>query len=850
VKPAEFKLNPSGNGRDMWCYKPGQLQLEGMVRLPGGALLVAAGNEVSRGRGNSWSAPVRSGKSELPSARLLPARELAAIPALLRRRADASLSLLDAAGDDRLRPWLRGLAIWLLGDIGDRQVVPGLIALYRAEAGAPPVVRSAAVRSLSMLSEVATVREALRDPEEAVAQAAVQHLPAESGKFLRKFASERRQPAFLRACAADRANQIGMTVELEVLLSLQSSEDADVRRIATKLIGRTATETHAVVLLEMARTGEAAERAAALRSLADLHNDGALPVALAEIAGRGSPSLRAASIYYLAVLEPEALEAHIAEALTDESREVRSAMLRGLHRNLKRYRGTVAADHRESLEKVATSSLPSPADRALALTLLADPKLVSRVLGQNADPELLFRVLTEAANRNLPLTDPELLDRGIRHPRSDIRTEALRLLAQQDPGEALQSVDREIQSGESGAPVAIEALIVIVHGDGQVDAVQALRLLLRTAKDGDVRRQAAELLALLRSQGREQAGSVLIGTAGDRAVPLGVRLTALRELRGTPLTGPIERLLLDGITDEEEEFAVLCARLLRNARQPLGAEALHDVRSPMVRAILAPLANSSPKETRDLLEADSEVAAIALFDLRGEALPAYAREIDLLCVADDPLLRSLALCRLPPTKADRERLRERGTDPDPLVRFVALAALESRGEKVIPAEALAHLRAAAERYPTLGLEKLAVHLAKTAGGSQDLLRELEGIVRGAGREVELPSGTGRHDLARKQHRRFAAAAAAAVLAEETAGAADLVEASRTLTWAGERADLAPLLALADRDHGASEACATAAEALLGRTASALVGGVGIEGLVKWWEDRAYALDIPALGWNP
>ncbi len=829
--------------------------IHGSVSLPEHLPLATAGRQVSRTGNTDWSSPVRSATKRIRSSRLLTRTEMRAVPSLLRRHHDAIHSLLSAAKDDTLSPWKRGLATWLLGEFGDRRAIPALTRLLAPRRKIPTVVRAAAVRSISLLGGIDRVLEALLDSEPAVAEAAILSLPEGSGERLGDVAQDGDRPDWQRALAARRADSMGVSVGIPTLLALLGSSDPDVRAVAQVLIGKSADEAGIRVILDLARRGPTAERVSALDYLARRKFEDALPIALKGARQSSSPSIRAASLRLLARLSPDAIGELAGDALTSMDAEVRTAILWGLtlcHRD----DGPLLARHRQALTRIALSTWSAPKSRVVALRLLADSEIVRQALGEDPDPEFLLAVLRYRVAYRLPFEDLARIRATTLHARTDLRIAAIHALTVEAPEEAARVIEDRLRDGSADPAMILNILAGTVQGR-PVAAVEGILIrLLLSPENSPVRRRAAGLLLFSANQGRPAAIEALIHVARDSNEATGVRTAAILALENAPASSSMDSLLMEALLSTDDRVAVSAAQIVRARSRrdlPIGIEILPTIRSDRARALLAAVCPAGPDDLRELLRSEDGVAAaMVLRDLREEDLANFRPEVEDLTSAADPLLRTLALCRLPETEGDRGLLFLRLKDPDPLVRLTAAAALIARGVHPEPEETFSHLRRAVLRHRMPALLPLAEQL--TAGKGRPDVRPLiqteVTLWMDSMMDDPVASNSERSYLrAQSAERRRVGEREGDNIQRSDIDTEKLLRAASALAWAGERADIAPLIALANRNDALRETCGASVEALLGRTNAGLGGGPGLQALASWWEKRCYALDVPSPDWR-
>jgi len=825
--------------------------IHGSVSLSGDRLLATAGRQVSRTGSTDWSSPVRSATQRIRSSRLLTAREMRAVPPLLSRHGDAIRSLLGAARDDHLSPWRRGLAVWLLGEFGDRRALPALTRLLAPGRGAPTVVRAAAVRSISLLGGVDPVLEALLDTKPAVAEAAILSLSEGSGEHLADVARSGDRPQWQRALAARRADSMGVDVGIPTLLALLGSADPDVRTVALALIGKSADDDGVRIVLDLARRGSTTERVNALDYLAKRKVHDALPIALEGARQSSSPSTRAASLRLLARLSPDAIDEFADDALTSADAGVRTAILWGLTQH-HRHDGPGEPRNRQALTRIALSAWSPPQSRVAALRLLADPEIVSQALGEDPDPDFLLAVLQYRVAYRLPFKDIALIRTTTRHSRADLRIAAIHALFLEAPEEAAGVIEKRLRDGSSDSAALLNILTSTVQGRPVAAAEGILISLLLNPQNSAVRRRAADHLMVLANQASPPAIAALLSVAGDSGEATGVRTAAILALERAPGSGPMDSMLMEALQSTDHRVAVSAARIVR-ARSgrdlPIGIEILPSIRSDRARALLIDVVPARPDDIRGLLRSDDEVAAaMVLGDLPEEALASFLPEIEDLTCAADPLLRTLALCRLPETKGDRGLLILRLKDPDPLVRLTATGALIIRGVHPEPDETFSHLRRAVLRHRMPALLPLAEELA--GGKGRHDIRPLirDEVIRRIDPVMDDPLAVNSersYQQALSAERRLVGERAASDIKNDDIETDQLLQAVSELAWAGERADIAPLIALASRSGALRETCGASVKALLGRSNAGVGGGPDLQALDSWWEERCYALDVPS-----
>ncbi len=434
----------AANGSPGTSFFVGVRAVTGTVALPDDKVLATAGQELRSLDGSGWSAAVLSITPEILDSECLSKRELQAIPALLRRDADAVLSLESAALDHSAAPWKRGLATWLLGELGDPRAVATLTRLLRTERNVPVMVRAAAVRSLSSLGALDPVLVSLVDAEPAVAEAAIMSLPDGSGERLKAIAASAGHPDWQRALAARRADEMGVSPGIPTLLALLESKDQDVTAQAHRLVDRIRSEDGDRILLDLARNGTDVERTRAMKSLIWRDGRKAVPLALEGARQTAIPGLRDASLRLLARKASGRFDEFIDGALDDSDEKIRTAVLWGLWK-IGQFDEAPIEEHRDSLRRIALDAGGRPTSRAMALCLLDEPHLTRQVLGANPDSSLLRGVLQYVPPERLPVECIDLIRRATRHPRADIRLRAIQALSMLSPAEAIELIEEKLR---------------------------------------------------------------------------------------------------------------------------------------------------------------------------------------------------------------------------------------------------------------------------------------------------------------------------------------------------------------------------------------------------------------------
>ncbi len=699
--------------------------------------LLPPGYEAVLRRGGGWRDTGPAGSAPyFPFRRpaRLTDREREAARHLAGRSGSATDNLLRAAADPRLPAWQRGLAVWLLADLGDPRAVPGLRRL--GDPALPVTVRAAVVRALFELDpSFGDAGPAAFGPEPAVAEAWVQGLARargpRAGPPLARLASDPARPPFLRALAAAEAEFAGTPVSPRVLGVLRRAEDPDAARIADDLLAGRRDPESADLLRAGAAEGPAADRARAFAALAARSLGGLETEAAAILAGADRPEvLRAAALRYLGAADAGKATPFLGSALSRAPGPLREAALEVLWTRRSRVDFRRYADRVEAL----LAADPAPAEIRLAVGLLRE--------AGSADP--LFRLLS--------------------HPSGYVRADALRALQQLATLGVLPSPDSE-------------------------KLLQVAREAIRD-RFPLVRRRAWELLA--------QA-------APDRALAaLGERLRA-----GT------------------SPPAALAARVLKAAA---GA-----ARPGELLAVARELCAPNRPASLQALGADLPVL------LPPGEWPRARREVLALLSRKDPTVRAGAHLALggPGDAAAARR------DPDPRVRLAALGLCLREGGAVDRGEIETAARDAAEREGR-DARRLLLPLLRAAcrepGGSALaaartlLARRKERTVLVGGNREPRPSLGERDEAAGAR-----AARAGEILAR--GAPQDAPRAALQLGALGGRAGVALLAAAAE---ASDPRLAAAAGRAFARLAARTREGTAPRSLARWWNVRAYALDIPVL----
>lgn len=827
----------------------------GSVSLPGEKVLATAGQELRSLDHDRWSAAVLTTAPQILDSQYLSAAELQTVPALLRRDNDAVTSLESVASDRNMSPWKRGLATWLLGDFGDPRAITPLTRLLHGGEHTPVIVRSAAVCSLSALGAIDPVLTALFDAEPAVAETAIFSLPDGSGERLKQVADSAERPDWQRVIAARRADEMGVRADVSTLLVLLDSPDPDVSALAHRLVDQLRNEDGDRILLNLARNGSPLERARALKSLRSRNRDEAIPFALEGARQTGVPLLRDQAIRFLAQQDPGRLEEFIGDALASGDEDIQTAILWSLCRN--GHLGYALVEgHEEALRKIARNPWFRAMNRAMALRLLNDPDLARRVLGANPDPELLLGLLQQVDGRVPPLVPVSLIRQSTDHEQERVRLLAIQVLSFLEPVRAAQLIEERLRDSQDDRGTLLAHLSGIDLNDlgERGEALEKILIgLLQTHSDEEVRVSAAGILGRRVLIEGSRSGAALLAVAEDPAVDSAVRAATISALQDAPRSPRLDQMLKGALFSPDETLAIPAAKFLRargHEDMRLGSRVLASVHSSRARALVAPVCPTEPNDVHDLLGSEDHLAAaVALYDLPDEQLAAHVREIQELARAPHPLLRALALCRLPETEGDRDVISPRMLDPDPLVRLAAAAALMARGVTPEPDQTFRDLRSTIRAHGMTALRRLGTDLA--AGGFPTDLRpaivsEINIQVNSNLDQAGWENLRRRHAGARESVRRSFAREARMVITRDNVGEEQLLDAVSTLAWAGERADIATLLALANRMSALQKHCRESVEALLGRSNVGLGGGEGLDALAAWWKQRSYALEVPTL----
>ncbi len=377
--------------------------------------------------------------------------------------------------------------------------------------------------------------------------------------------------------------------------------------------------------------------------------------------------------------------------------------------------------------------------------------------------------------------------------------------------------------------------------------------LLRSHPNVTVRVYAAALLGQAESREGSRSVDALLSVGRNPSTEVAVRAAAIDALRNAPVSPRLDQLLRGALFSEDESLAIPAARFLRARAEGdmrFDVDLLHSMRSDCARALVLPACPTDQDDIRSLLASgDGLAAAVVLSDLPDSELEAYLPQISDLVLSSNPLLRALALCRLPETERDHVVLSERMRDPDPLARLAAAAALMARGINPEPDQTFRDLLSAIRTHDLPALRKLATDLATGTVPTDlrpaiisEIRSQVSSTLDSARREEMLT----RFAKSRESLRRKFGREARKIITGDDVGREQVLEAVSTLAWAGERADIDTLLVLANGMSALQKSCRVSVEALLGRSNQGLGGGKGLDALTFWWKQRSYAYEIPSL----
>jgi hypothetical protein len=794
--------------------------LEGSVEVGEGYPAVSAGEELVVGPGG---APDLGWVGDRPAYLALPdgeldRQDLARVDRLFDRDPEDPFEALAAAArDSDLDIRTRGLAVWLLGELGAADAIPELRGLFaRRPERTPPGVRAAAVRALARLDAWEEVRSALADPEPAVAETAVLSLPEHGRKAdresLARLSRDGFRPEYLRALAAGRGFELGLELPVKELGDLSRSKDPDAARIADRLLLLHSDQPGGwsvlVSVLESPSSPHGpARRAEILEWLAEIKASGAAAPArraLAEV--NEDPQLRAAAISYLAELEPDSLLGSEGDLLRGGPGPVRHAAMKALRGLRDQIPGTwrrIVEANRTRLEELLHAPGTPGEELVLLLALVPpDDDFLAGLIRGHRDEDVRRQALDLASLRGSRFSDPAALEESTRDASPRVREFAWQALAGCRPVEALRRLQARIRAASPGDPEEYVAGMRNLAASLQegADPEGLADLLAEVSADHRwpaLQAESVAILGTLARRGSSGAAAALLEVFGSEAAHPRVRAAAAERMVRAATSGAVLEALRLALGSPDRALANRVAAALNGLRRskeiPPGlAEALRGAASTDYgRAVLALCSPADLAEAGALLEAGNLPArALLLRDLAEEHLPEVAVGLRTAARSDDPGIAAWAAMRLAQL--------DPGTEPSEELRAV-VARHEPRMRLLASQTSLGHIaRGAALR------EALA------------LVRE-----RAASRAVL--------DLGSR-------------VAPEKRRAA-----LRVLAWAGRRADVRAMLAcLNDADPVAPEA-ERSLRRILARSREGLETTGEHTDLERWWSEREFAFGVPVLG---